>query len=354
MEASTRNRGPGAAAPSHVRPVRIAVIGTGRIGRMHAELLARRVEGTTVAAIHDADGETARAVGEELGVPVAGAARDLFEAEDVDAVAICSSTDTHAELIEAAAAAGKAIFCEKPLSLDLNELDRALAAVADAGVSFQIGFNRRFDPAHRSVRDAVASGEVGEPHLVRISSRDPAPPSLDYVRTSGGIFLDMMIHDFDMARFVTGSDVVEVYARGALRIEPSFEDAGDVDTALVTLVHESGCLTAIDNSRRAVYGFDQRVEVLGSHGMAASSNPLAHTGIVRTAQGSRGATLPYFFADRYIPSYLHQWEGFADAVRERRPVPGTPADARAPLVIGLAAGRSLRESRPVRTEEVDG
>ena len=222
----------------------------------------------------------------ELGVPAVGVDA-LLARPDVDAVAICTSTDTHADLIELAARTGKAIFCEKPVSLDLAEVDRALAAVEAAGVPFQIGFNRRFDPAHAAVRDAVVAGEVGEPQLVRISSRDPAPPPLAYVKVSGGIFLDMTIHDFDMARYVAGSEVVEVFARGAVNVDAGFAEAGDVDTALVTLVHESGCLTAIDNSRQAVYGFDQRVEVFGSDGMAASENPLAHTAVVRTARGTR-------------------------------------------------------------------
>jgi myo-inositol 2-dehydrogenase/D-chiro-inositol 1-dehydrogenase len=332
--------------------VRVGVIGVGRIGSMHAELLARRIPGTSVPAIYDAHAETARNLAEALGVPVA-ASLDEMLGGDADAVAICSSTDTHVDLIVAAAQAGKAIFCEKPLSLDLHELDRALAAVADAGVPFQIGFNRRFDPAHQAVRDAVVSGEVGDPHVVRISSRDPAPPPLDYVRTSGGLFLDMTIHDFDMARYVAGSEVVEVYARGAVRVDPAFGEAGDVDTALITLVHANGCLTAIDNSRQAVYGYDQRVEVFGSRGMAASENPYSQSALVRTAAGTRMATLPYFYLERYVPSYVREWEAFAAAVKAGQMPPVTMADARAPLVIGLAALRSVREGRAVRIEEVD-
>jgi myo-inositol 2-dehydrogenase/D-chiro-inositol 1-dehydrogenase len=335
-----------------VAPLRIGVIGVGRIGRMHAELLARQVPGATLGAVYDPYGDAARDVAGELGVTAAASVDELL-ASDVDAVAICSSTDTHADLLVSAAEAGKAIFCEKPVSLDLGVVDRALEAVEAAGVPFQIGFNRRFDPAHAAVREAVASGAVGDPHLVRISSRDPAPPPLEYVRHSGGLFLDMMIHDFDMARFVTGSEVVEVFARGAVRVEPSFADAGDVDTALVTLVHEDGCLTAIDNSRRAVYGYDQRVEVFGSAGMAASENPLAHTTVVRTAEGTSSAPLPYFFLDRYVPSYLQEWEAFVRAVQSGAVPPVTTRDARAPLVIGLAAWRSLREGRPVRVEEVE-
>jgi myo-inositol 2-dehydrogenase/D-chiro-inositol 1-dehydrogenase len=321
--------------------LRIGVLGVGRIGRMHADLLSRQVPGATVVGVYDADPDAARTV----EAPAFDAVDDLLA--EVDAVAICSTTETHTDLIVAAARASKAIFCEKPISLDLAEVDRALAAVDEAGVPFQIGFNRRFDPAHAAVRDAVARGDVGEPQLVRISSRDPEPPPLEYVRGSGGIFLDMTIHDFDMARFMTGSEVVEVFARGAVRIDPAFGEVDDVDTALVTLVHANGCLTAIDNSRQAVYGYDQRVEVFGSRGMAASENPYAHSAVVRTADGTRKSPLPHFFLERYVPSYLREWDAFVEAVRTGSPTPVSGADARAPLVIGLAAWTSLREGRPV-------
>jgi myo-inositol 2-dehydrogenase / D-chiro-inositol 1-dehydrogenase len=335
-----------------VAPVRVGVIGVGRIGRLHAELLSREVTGAAVGAVFDAHAQSARNVASALGVHAADSIEEIL-GSDVDAVAICSNADTHAELLIAAAEAGKPVFCEKPLSLDLAELDRALAAVETAGVPFQIGFNRRFDPAHASVREAVRDGTVGEPHLVRITSRDPAPPPLDYIKTSGGLFLDMMIHDFDMARYVTASEVTEVYARGAVRIDPSFGEVGDIDTALVTLVHEDGCLTAIDNSRRAAYGFDQRIEVFGSAGMAVSENPRSHTGAQFTAQGERRSPLPYFFLERYIPSYVREWRAFIDAIQSAQAPPVSLHDARAPLVIGLAAWRSLRERRPVAIEEVE-
>ena len=327
------------------------MIGVGRIGRMHADLLARQVPGAAVIAVQDAHEDTAREVARAVGGVAAPSVEELL-ADDVDAVAICSPTGTHADLIVEAARAGKAIFCEKPVSLDLAQVDRALAVVEETGVPFQIGFNRRFDPAHAAVAAAVADGTVGEPQLVRISSRDPAPPPLDYLRGSGGIFLDMTIHDFDMARFVTGSEVVEVFARGAVRIDPAIATVDDIDTAVITLVHESGCLTVIDNSRQAVYGFDQRVEAFGSAGMAASENPLAHSAIVRTQDGMRASTLPYFYLERYIPSYLREWEAFVGAVARGETPPVTGTDARAPLVIGLAAWRSLREGRPVRIEEM--
>jgi myo-inositol 2-dehydrogenase / D-chiro-inositol 1-dehydrogenase len=329
--------------------VRIGVLGAGRIGSMHAELLAQRVPGAAVSGVYDVT-SVADEVAGRLGVARFGSVEEALASSD--AIAICSPTGSHADLIAAAAEAGRAIFCEKPVSLDLSEVDRALAAVEDAGVPFQIGFNRRFDPGHAAVAAAVADGTVGEPQLVRISSRDPAPPPMAYVRGSGGIFLDMTIHDFDMARFVSGSEVVEVFARGAVRIDDGFAAADDVDTAVVTLVHADGCLSMIDNSRQAVYGYDQRVEVFGSAGMAVSENPPAHAALVRTREGMRGATLPYFYLERYIPSYLGEWGAFVSALSAGEAPPVGAADARAPLVIGLAAWRSLREGRPVSLTEV--
>jgi myo-inositol 2-dehydrogenase / D-chiro-inositol 1-dehydrogenase len=332
--------------------LRVAILGVGRIGRMHAELIAHQIDGLDLAMVHDVDGAAAAEVGTRLGVAHTTDTDAVLGSDDVDAVAICSSTGTHVELMIEAARFGKAIFCEKPISLDLAHVDEALAIVHEAGVPIQVGFNRRFDAAHKSVRDAVAGGEVGDVHLVRITSRDPAPPPLDYIRLSGGIFLDMTIHDFDMARYVTGSEVVEVYAQGAVRVDPAIGEAGDVDTAAVMLRHENGCITTIDNSRQAVYGYDQRVEVFGSGGMAASDNPLAHTGLRRTAAGSSAPLLPFFFLDRYIPSYIAQWCAFRDYVDGGGPSPVTAHDGRAPLVIGLAAWRSLRENRPVPTAEI--
>jgi myo-inositol 2-dehydrogenase/D-chiro-inositol 1-dehydrogenase len=329
--------------------VRIAVLGTGRIGAMHAELLAERVEGATLAAVYDANPEAAQATARRLGVPAAASPEEVNASPDIDAVAICSTTEAHVDAMIAAAEAGKAIFCEKPLSLDLADLDRGIAAVERAGVLFQVGFNRRFDPAHQSVRDAVAAGTIGDVHVVRISSRDPEPPPAEYALRSGGLFLDMTIHDFDMARYVTGSEVVEVYARGATRIGFA---PGELDTAVVTLTHADGAFTVIDNSRKAVYGFDQRVEAFGSLGVAASEDPLAHTGIVRTAAGTQAPTLPFFYLERYIPSYVREWEAFARAFGDGTPSPVGTADGRAPLVIGLAAGVSQREDRPVRIDEI--
>jgi myo-inositol 2-dehydrogenase/D-chiro-inositol 1-dehydrogenase len=215
-----------------------------------------------------------------------------------------------------------------------------------------VGFNRRFDPSHSAVRAAVANGSVGAPHLVRITSRDPEPPPMSYARVSGGIFLDMTVHDFDMARYVVGSEVVEVTAAGAVRIEPELEEIGDVDTAVTMLRHENDCLTVIDNSRKATYGYDQRVEVLGAKGLAGSDNPLTTTAFTRDGSGARAATLPYFFIERYRVSYLRQWEAFVAAAASGAPSPTSGADGRAALLLGLAAKRSLLEHRPVQIAEI--
>jgi myo-inositol 2-dehydrogenase/D-chiro-inositol 1-dehydrogenase len=332
--------------------LRIAVLGAGRIGKMHAELLARQVTGASLAMVQDINGAAAVAVGEQFGVRHTTDVDEVLASADVDAVAICSSTDTHVPFMIAAAKAGKAIFCEKPISLDLAKVDEALAEIKSNGVPFQVGFNRRFDSAHASVRAAVIDGSVGDLHIVRITSRDPAPPPIPYIEVSGGIFLDMMIHDFDMARFVTGSEVVDVYAQAAVRIDPAIGEAGDVDTAVVMLRHENDCITTIDNSRQAVYGYDQRVEAFGSGGMAASDNPLTHTGMRRSAAGTISPTIPYFFLDRYIPSYVEEWKSFVGYVSGGGPSPVGANDGRAPLVIGLAAWKSFREGRLVRCDEI--
>jgi myo-inositol 2-dehydrogenase/D-chiro-inositol 1-dehydrogenase len=331
---------------------RIGLIGCGRIGRLHAGLIVNDIPGLTLAAVSDAVPAAAANVSAQLGAPVRSI-EDMLASDDVDAVAICSSTDTHVDLIVAAAEAGKAIFCEKPVSLDLAQVDRALSAVERAGVPFMIGFNRRFDPGHRSVRDCVAEGGVGSLHILRITSRDPAPPPPSYVAVSGGIFLDMVIHDFDMARYVTGSEVVEVYAQGAVRVDPQIGEAGDVDTAITLLTHADGTMTAIDNSREAVYGFDQRVEAFGSGGMAVSDNPPRHGGWRLTREATIGQPLPWFFLERYLESYRQEWHAFHSYLTEGGPSPAGTDDARASTAIALAATRSRREGRPIALKDLN-
>jgi myo-inositol 2-dehydrogenase/D-chiro-inositol 1-dehydrogenase len=331
-------------------PVRIGVAGVGRIGSMHAGIIARQTPGAVLAGVADAHAETAARVAAELQV-LAMSVDELIASPDVDAVAICTSTDTHVDLIVQAAQAGKAIFAEKPISLDLGEVDRALDAVNGAGVQLMIGFNRRFDPGHQFVHDQVADGVVGDVHLARITSRDPSPPPIEYIKVSGGIFVDMTIHDFDMARYVVGSPVVEVFAKGMVRIDPAIGEAGDVDTAVVVLTHANGAITTIDNSRQAVYGYDQRVEVFGAGGMVVSENPRGHAGFVATNTQIAGANLPYFFLERYTESYIREWAAFVDYVANGGPSPVSGSDGRAPVVIGLAAWQSIREGRPVAIDQ---
>lgn len=337
---------------SQPQSIRFAVLGCGRIGKMHAEMLARQVHGASVSVVFDVVTASATSLGASIGARIASSLVQAVTADDVDAVAICTSTDTHVGAMVAAAQAGKAIFCEKPVSLDLAEVDRGLAMVAAAGVPLQIGFNRRYDPSHKAVADAVKQGAVGDVHICNITSRDPGPPPIEYIKVSGGLFNDMTIHDFDMARYVTGSEVVEVYAKGAVRIDPAIGEAGDIDTAVVLLTHENGAITTIDNSRKATYGYDQRVEAFGSNGMAASDNYNQFNSVLATDNGYRRPPLENFFLERYAKSYLDQWDAFIEMVNTNGPSPASGADGRAPLVIGIAALRSMNERRPVRVEEI--
>ena len=328
----------------------IGLIGCGRIGQMHARHLAG-IDGLRLAAVCDAVPAASASLAAELDVPVADSPAALMARSDVDAVAICSPTETHVDLIVAAADSGLAAFCEKPVSLELAEAERAVSAVAAAGTAVQLGFNRRFDPSHRAVADAAHSGELGEVHLVRITSRDPEPPPYDYVAASGGIFADMMIHDFDMARFVAGAEVTEVYAAGAVRIDPVIGELGDWDTAAAVLAHADGTITTIDNSRQAIYGYDQRVEAFGSAGAMTSQNPTIHSAVRSGPAGAASAPMPWFFTERYAESYRAEWAAFVD-VLAGEPSPVTLEDGRACLAIALAATRSAREGRAVSVAEI--
>ncbi|MBI4785923.1 MAG: inositol 2-dehydrogenase [Chloroflexi bacterium] len=336
------------------RRLNVGVLGAGRIGRVHAENLAYRIPEARVEAIADVIVEPAQKLASDLGITnVFQDPRAILENKDIDAIIICSSTDTHAQLMDDAAANGKHIFCEKPIALDLAKIDRALAAVEKAGVKLQIGFNRRFDPSFKRVRDLVASGELGEPHILRITSRDPAPPPIAYVQVSGGIFLDMTIHDFDMARYLMGSEVEEVYAAANVLVEPEIGKAGDVDTAVITLRFANGALGVIDNSRKAVYGYDQRVEVFGSKGVAIAENKTPDSVVKSDTAGVHAALPLHFFVERYAEAYVQEMRAFVQAVLEDRTPPVTGLDGRVPVVIGYAAKKSAEENRPVRLSEID-
>jgi len=335
--------------------INVGVIGTGRIGRLHAENLMYRIPEANLVAVSDILMEAAEKVAAELGVPAAYQDyQRILDDKSIDAVLICSSTDTHAQIIEDAAGAGKQIFCEKPIALDLDKIDHALAAVERAGVKLQIGFNRRFDPNFRRVREAVAAGQIGTPHVLRITSRDPQPPPIAYIQVSGGIFLDMTIHDFDMARYLIGSEVEAIYAAGGVMVDPAIGQAGDIDTTLITLHFANGVLGAIDNSRKAVYGYDQRVEVFGSGGMVACSNDLPDTAVVSDAQGVHGSLPLFFFVERYTESYVAEMKAFVECIVKDNAPPVTGLDGRIPVVMGYAAKKSYTEKRTVKLSEIDG
>ena len=333
----------------------IAIVGAGRIGRVHAENLAYRIPETKLIAVADPRVEAAGRLAADYHVPhVLDDSEACMRLHGVDAVVICSSTDTHASLIEAAARAGRHIFCEKPIALDIPSIDRALEAVDRAGVKVQVGFNRRFDPSFRRARDMVAEGRIGTPHIVRITSRDPQPPPIEYVKVSGGIFLDMAIHDFDMVRYLVGSEVRDVFAVGTVLVDERIGRAGDFDTAITTLRFSNGTLGTIDNSRQAVYGYDQRVEVFGSKGAVLVGNRTPDSAVLSDVNGVHAAMPLYFFVERYTESYLNEMRAFVHCIVNDKTPPVTGFDGRMPVVIGHAASRSCREGRPVALAEIEG
>src|SRR5579871_2171015 len=339
---------------SHHR-LRVGIIGAGRIGRVHAETVAFRLPEAVPAAIADINRQAAEDVAARCGIPrVAASAAEIIADSSIEAVLICSSTDTHADLICQAAQAGKHIFCEKPIDLTLAKIDTALAAANKAGIKLQIGFNRRFDPNFARVRQAVASGEIGQPRLLHIISRDPAPPPISYIRVSGGMFLDMTIHDFDMARFLIGDEVEEIFVSGGVMVDPEICAAGDVDTAVILLRFRNGVIGMIDNCRQAAYGYDQRVEILGSIGKIATENRYPNQAEVSTGIAVRKDLPLNFFMERYLESFATELRGFVEAVIHDRPTAVNGDDGRIAVVMGLAARKSYEERRTVRLEEVAG
>jgi myo-inositol 2-dehydrogenase/D-chiro-inositol 1-dehydrogenase len=335
-----------------MRKINIAVIGTGRMGSVHTRNLARLIPEADLVAVCDIRLEVAQAVADELGIQrVIKDYHELLEDKDIEAILIATSTDTHAFIMKDVAAAGKHIFCEKPLALNLADIDAALAAVGKAGVKLQVGFNRRFDKSFQRVREIVASGEIGHPCILRVTNRDPELPDMEFLRVSGGMFLDMTIHDFDMARFQVG-EVEEVYATGSVLIEPALKEFGDIDTNVVTLKFANGAVGAIDNSRQAVYGYDQRLEVFCTNGTAMADNEAESTILKGDPDGFHSARPPHFFMQRYAPCYVDEVRQFLECVRDDKPTPVTGQDGRAAVVLGYAAWKSFRENRPVKVSEI--
>ena len=333
--------------------LKIGLIGAGRIGQVHAATIKTRVPQAELVAVADVIEASAKSCADRFGIAsFTSDPKGIINDPDIQAVLICSNTDTHAPLMEAAANAGKHIFCEKPIALDLKQIDSAVAAVTKAGVKLQIGFNRRFDANFKRVRDAVVSGEIGEPHILHIISRDPAPPPIAYIKGSGGLFVDMAIHDFDMARYIVGSEIDEVFVQAAVRVDPAIGEAGDVDTVVTMLHFASGVIGTIDNSRQAVYGYDQRVEVFGSKGAINTQNNYANQAVLSTADSVHRDLPLNFFMQRYIEAYATEIEAFINAVANGTPTLVSGHDGKMAVVVAMAAKKSWIEKRPVKIAEI--
>ena len=325
--------------------MKIGLLGCGRIGQVHAKSIAH-LDGVEVSAVADAFAAPAETLAASTGSVVLGS-EALIQSADVDAVVIGTPTDTHYDLIHQAAAAGKAIFCEKPVDMSADRIRDCMEAVAKANVPFLTAFNRRFDPNFAHVQSRIAAGDIGAVEIVTIQSRDPSPPPVSYIKSSGGLFRDMMIHDLDMARFLLGEEPTSVYAVGAALVDPAIGEAGDVDTAAVTLTTASGKICQISNSRRASYGYDQRIEVHGADGMLRAENMLENTVQLATSEGFRAAPAQHFFLERYAEAYRREMAHFVSAVRDGTPVSPSIEDGLRAQVLADAAAESLEKGTPV-------
>lgn len=334
--------------------INVAVAGLGRIGKIHLKNLVRNFSEIKVVAAMDVMDES-KAFADEFNVPVfVKTFEELLAVPDLDAVVICSPTDTHADYVIQAARAGVQVFCEKPLDLSLERVKEVLEIVKKEGVHLMLGFNRRFDPEFRKIRKLVEDDAVGDPQVIKITSRDPGPPPVSYIKVSGGMFLDMTIHDFDMARYISGKEVKEAYAKATVKVDPEIAQAGDVDTAVITLTFEDDSMAVIDNCRKAAYGYDQRLEVFGSKGMAQNENNFPNMHKLYTEAGVSGELPLHFFLERYDASYNQEIREFIDALvsGDRMPVDGE--DGLISIAIGLAAKKSIQENRPVKLKEILG
>ena len=335
------------------KKLKLGVIGTGRIGKVHIATLVQSVPQAEVVSVADANIESAREVAAKYGIPnVASNYMEVINNKDLDGIVICSSTDTHAAIIIESAKAGKHIFCEKPVDLSIAVIKEALSAVEKAGVKLMVGFNRRFDPNFLKLKKMVLDGKIGDPHILKITSRDPAPPPAKYSAVSGGMFMDMTIHDFDMAAYIVGSEVTEVYTKAAVLVDPEIGFAGDVDTAIITLTFENGAIGVIDNSRKAVYGYDQRVEIFGSKGMACADNNFPDNHRYYAADGVHGSLPLNFFMDRYTEAYANEMKIFCESIINNLPMPVSGKDGLSSVLIAMAAKKSFLENRPVKISEI--
>ncbi len=336
-----------------MKQLNIGIIGAGRIGKVHMQSITYNVPTAKVLGITDVFKDGLQELADKYGIEkVYADYKEMLADKDIDAVLVCSSTDTHADISIEAAKAGKHVFCEKPVDLTPEKVQAVIDAVAKAGVKLQVGFNRRFDHNFAHVRSLINEGKVGNLELIKITSRDPEPPPAEYAAVSGGMFLDMTIHDFDMARFLAGSDVTEVYASATCLVDPAIGEAGDVDTAIINLKFENGALGVIDNSRRAAYGYDQRIEVFGSKGAAMAANDTPTNVTVMNADGVTTDKPLYFFLERYMQSFRDEMVQFVDAVLNDKETPTTGVDGLNSILVALAAKKSVKEGRPVKISEI--
>lgn len=341
-------------ATENMKKINIGLTGLGRIGKVHLENLVFRMPQVNVVAVSDVLPDT-HGFARDLGiVNIYDHFSTVLQHEEIEAMVICSPTNTHLEYIELSAKAGKHIFCEKPLDMTIEKIQAINQVVQENHVKLQVGFNRRFDRNFARIRKSVESGSIGDPHILKITSRDPAPPPVEYLMGSGGLFLDMTIHDFDMSRFIMGSEVTEVYAYGASLVDPAIGEIGDIDTAIIILKFENGAAATIDNSRKAVYGYDQRVEVFGAKGMANIANHHEDTHEFFDGSGGHRPRLLHFFMDRYTESYYNEMKDFIEAIQENKKVPVDGHDALMATTIALAAKKSMLENRPVKLKELLG
>lgn len=330
--------------------VKVAVLGAGRIGKTHARAV-EATAGARLVAVADAFPEAARELAGAYGARV-DTIENIASAADVDAVLICTPTDTHADLIEQFARAEKAVFCEKPIDLSLDRVKTCLQTVEDLGATLMLGFNRRFDPHFKAVRRAIDEGKIGDVEMVQITSRDPGPPPASYIKVSGGIFRDMTIHDFDMARFLLGEEVASVFATGSVLVDPEIGKLGDYDSAMVILTSASGKQCSISNSRRATYGYDQRIEVHGSKGVVSAENQRPVSIEIATADGYTRPPLHDFFMTRYLEAYAAEIASFVDAIEQGRSPTPSGMDGLKALALAEAAIKSIAERRAVSVDEV--
>ena len=335
--------------------VKVGIIGAGRIGKVHTEGIITGVRNAKIKTIADPfmNEDTANWIySMDSDIQVTNDYKEILADEEIDAVVICSSTDTHSPISVEAIKAGKHVFCEKPIDHDIDKIKEVIDALKGSNIKYQVGFNRRFDHNFKAVRDAVEAGKIGDPHIIKITSRDPEPPSPAYVAVSGGMFLDMTIHDFDMVRYLAGCDATEVYVQSAVLVYPGIGEAGDVDTAVITLKMENGAIAVIDNSRKAAYGYDQRAEVFGSKGMVATANDSLSTAVISNADGVTGEKPLYFFLERYMDSFREEMNQFINAIENDTDTPLGVVDGLKPVLMGLAAKKSVEEHRPVAISEI--